>query len=152
MAASRKSERMGATVSAYAAGFLPLPFAVTAWLMYSATNTVDEGSTSVFWVLMAAVPATLGTGPYNCYRSLRALGDPYAARTGKLCAAFGVLGLVLMLLPFGLLLYLGWVGLVADIALVAVTVPALARQRVLSQVETERMAERARAGGTRRVG
>lgn len=142
---ARRGERFGATIAGYAAGFLPLPLAVTAWLMHSAANTVNAGSTTVFWVLVAAVPAALLTGPYNCYRSLRVLGDPQAARTGKLCAVFGVLGLVLMLLPFGLLLYLGWVGLVADIALVGVTVPALARQRVLSEVETAKMAQRARA-------
>jgi hypothetical protein len=148
MAVARRAERFGATISGYAAGFVPLPLAATAWLMYSASNSVQAGSTSIFWVLVAAVPAAIAAGPYNCYRSLLALGDPYAARTGKLCAVFGVLGLVLMLLPFGLLLYLGWIGLVADVALVALTVPALARQRVLSEVETARMAERARYGGS----
>jgi len=47
------------------------------------------------------------------------------------------------------LLYLGWIGLVADVALVAITVPSLARQRVLSKAETERMAERVRLQGAR---
>lgn len=142
--ADRRSERFGATISGYAAGFLPLPLGVTGWLMYDAANSVDAGSTSVFWVLMAAVPSALLLGPYNCFRSLKAIGDQHAERTAKLSAGYGVLGLVLMLLPFGLLLYLGWIGLVADIALVAVTVPSLARQTLLSKLETARMAERVR--------
>jgi hypothetical protein len=146
--ASRRTERFGATVSGYAAGFVVLPLAVTGWLMYTASNTVDAGSTNVFLVWVAAIPAALLLGPLNCYRSLVAIGDEQAKRTAQLSAGYGVLGLVLMLLPFGLLLYLGWVGVVADVALVAVTVPALARQTVLSKVETERLAERARLGGS----
>ncbi len=147
-----RSERFGATISGYAAGFLPLPLAVIGWLMYRAVDSVQAGSTSVLWVLIVAIPAALTFGPYNCYRTLSAVGDAYAARTAKISAGFGVLGLVLMVLPFGFLLYLGWIGLVADVALVAVTVPALARQMVLSQVATERMAERVRLRGVRPSG
>lgn len=144
--AARKNERFGATTSGYAAGFVPLPLAVTAWLMYDANNSVASGSTNIFWVLMAAVPAALVLGPLNCLRTLRALGDDQAVTTAKLSAAFGLLGLVLMVLPFGLLLFLGWIGLVADVALVAVVVPSMARQLVLSRLETETLARRARLG------
>ena len=141
-----RNERFGATTSGYAAGFVPLPLAVTAWLMYDANSSVASGSTNIFWVLMAAVPAALVLGPLNVLRTLRALGDAQAEQTAKLCAVFGVLGLVLMVLPFGLLLYLGWIGLVLDVALVGVTVPSMARQLVLSRLETERLAQRARLG------
>lgn len=138
------SERFGATISAYAAGFVPLPLAVTAWLMVDATNAVARGSTNIFWVLVAAVPGAIVLGPWNCLRTLRALGDGLASQTARAAVGFGVLGLVLMVMPFGFLLYVGWVGLVADVALVAVTVPGLARQLVLSRAETARLAARAR--------
>lgn len=114
--------------------------------MYDADSSVASGSTNIFWVLMAAVPAALVLGPLNCLRTLKVLGDDQAVQTAKLSAVFGVLGLMLMVLPFGLLLYLGWIGLVVDVALVAVTVPSMARQLVLSRLETERLARRARRG------
>ena len=135
-------ERLGATISAYSIGFLPLPGAVTVFLMLKASSTVDQGSASIFWVLVAALPAALVLGPYYVFVTLRSVGDPQAARTGKLCSAFGALGLVLMIVPFGFLLYLGWIGLVADLALVGATVPALARQRVMTVLRTERIAAR----------
>ena len=141
-----RNERFGATMSGYAAGFVPLPLAVAGWLMYDANNSVASGSTNIFWVLMAAVPAALVLGPLNARRTLRALGDLHADQTAKLCAVFGLLGLVLMVIPFGLLLYLGWIGLVLDVALVGVTVPSMARQLVLTRLETERLAQRARLG------
>ena len=143
---ARTNEHFGATISGYAAGFVPLPLAVTAWLMYDANNAVHAGSTNIFWVLVAGAPAALVLGPLNCLRTLRALDDAHAVETAKLSAVFGLLGLVLMVLPFGLLLYLGWIGLVLDVALVGVTVPAMARQLVLSRLETERLARRARLG------
>lgn len=143
---ARTTERFGATISGYAAGFVPLPLAATAWLMYDANNSVQTGNTNIFWVLMAAVPAALITGPLNCLRTLKALNDDQAVQTAKLSAVFGLLGLILMVLPFGLLLYVGWIGLVADVALVSVTVPAMARQLVLSRLETEKLARRARLG------
>lgn len=141
-----RNGRVGVTVSGFAAGFVPLPLAVTAWLMLEANSSVASGSTNVFGVLMAAVPGALLLGPLNALRTLRALGDDRAEQTARLCAAFGLLGLVLMVLPFGLLLYLGWIGLVTDVALVGVTVPAMARQVVLSRIETERLARKARLG------
>jgi hypothetical protein len=144
--ASRKNERFGSTIGAYAAGFVPLPLAATGWLMYDANNSVASGNTNVFWVLMAAVPAALLLGPLNTLRTLKALGDEHAVQTAKLCAVFGLLGLVLMVLPFGLLLFLGWIGLVVDVALVGVTVPSMARQLMLSRLETQKMAQRARLG------
>ena len=139
------ADRIGTTAGGYAAGFVPLPLAVVAWLMYDADSAVASGSTNVFWVLMAAVPAALILGPLNVLRTLRAIGDDQAAQTAKVCAGFGLVGLVLMVMPFGLLLYLGWIGLVADVALVGVTVPWLARQLVLSRLETQRLAKRERA-------
>lgn len=142
----RVNDRFGTTVSAYAAGFVPLPLAATAWLMVDASSAVESGSTNVFWVLVAAVPGALAFGPWNCLRTLRLVGDPFAAQTARACAGFGLLGLVLMVVPFGFLLFLGWIGLIADVALVGVTVPGLARQLVLSRLETARLAARARRG------
>jgi hypothetical protein len=56
----------------------------------------------------------------------------------------GIVGLVLQSLVLVPLLYLGWIGLVLDVALTAVVVPGLARQRVLSRVDEAKAAERIR--------
>jgi hypothetical protein len=150
MARSRAKDAFGATISGYAAGFIPVPLAVTTWLLFRADNDHQTGSVSVLWVLIAAIPAALILGPLNLRRTLVAASDDLADATAKTSAAFGIVGVVMLsvlLVPF---LYLGWIGLVLDIALTAVTVPGLARQRVLSKLEEAHLAERARLRGTGR--
>ena len=145
MARSRKEEAFGATISGYAAGFLPLPLAVTALLLLGAQEDSRTGSVSVLWVLIASIPAALLLGPWNTRRTLTAYGDGHAAETARACAAFGVVGLVVQALALVPLLYVGWIGLVADVALTAALVPGLARQRVLSKLDEARLARRLRS-------
>lgn len=144
MARSRVQEAFGATVSGYAAGFLPLPIAVTALLLMRADQSSRSGSVSVLSVLLVSIPAALVLGPWNTRRALLAYGDTHASETARATAAFGIVGLVLEALALAPLLYLGWIGLVVDVALPAAVVPGLARQRVLNKLDEERVARRLR--------
>lgn len=144
MARSRAQEAFGATLSGYAAGFLPLPLAVTALLLLRADESSRSGSVSVLAVLLASIPAALVLGPWNTRRTLTAYGDTHAAETARATAAFGIVGLVVEALVLVPLLYLGWIGLVIDVALPAAVVPGLARQRVLNKLDEERVAARLR--------
>ena len=146
MARSRSEDAFGVTVSGYAAGFLPVPLAVTVFLLVSADDAAQKGSVDVLWALLASIPAALVFGPMNARRTLTTCGDALADQTGKACVLMGLVGLfvqALLLVPF---LYLGWIGLVADVALTAALVPALARQRVLTKVEEDKIAARVRRG------
>ena len=146
MARTRAQEAFGATVSGYAAGFLPLPLAVTVVLLLSANDSSRSGSVSVLWVLLISIPAALVLGPFNTKRTLTAYGDQHASDTAKAAVGMAVVGLVAQALVLVPLLYIGWIGLVLDVALPAVLVPALARQRVLSKLDEAREAERIRSG------
>ena len=144
MARTRAEEAFGATASGYAAGFLPLPLAVTAVLLLQADHKAQSGSVSVLWVLLASIPAALVLGPLNTRRTLTAYGDGLAHATARASVLMGIVGLVLQSLVLVPLLYLGWIGLVLDVALTSVVVPGLARQRVLSRVDEAKAAERIR--------
>lgn len=144
MTRTRAEEAFGATLSGYAAGFLPLPLAVTAWLLLGADADSRSGSVSVLWVLIASIPAALLLGPWNTRRTLVAYGDRYATETAKATVGFGLVGLVVQSLVLVPLLYLGWIGLVLDVAVPAALVPGLARQRVLSTLDEARLAARLR--------
>lgn len=144
MARSRAEEAFGATLSGYAAGFLPLPLIVTAALLLGAKESSQSGSVSVLWALLISIPAALVLGPWNARRTLVAYGDRYPVETSRACVAFGVVGLVVEALALVPLLYVGWIGLVIDVALPAVVVPGLARQRVLSKLDEARIAARLR--------
>jgi hypothetical protein len=148
-ARSRVDEAFGASVAGYAAGFLPLPLLVTAWLLLTAHANSRTGSVSVLWVLLSCVPAALVLAPWNVHRTLVAYGDAHAAQTARASAAFGLLGLVVQALALVPLLYLGWIGLVLDVALPVVFVPGLARQQLLSRLDEERIAARLRRRQTR---
>ena len=144
MARSRAEEAFGATLSGYAAGFLPVPLTVTALLLLGAKESSRTGSVSVLWVLLSSIPAALLLGPWNARRTLAAYGDRYPVETARACAAFGLVGLVVEALALVPLLYVGWIGLVIDVALPAAIVPGLARQRVLSKLDEARIAARLR--------
>ena len=144
MARSRVQEAFGATISGYAAGFLPVPLVVTAWLLLRAPADSRTGSVSVLWVLIACVPAALLLAPWNTHRALQAYGDLHAPETARAAAAIGVIGLLVQALALVPLLYLGWIGLVLDVALPVLFVPGMARQRVLGVLDQARMAARLR--------
>jgi hypothetical protein len=91
-----------------------------------------------------AVPGALILGPLNVRHALGTSVDSLPGQTAKASALYGLLGLFLLVFPFGLLVQFGWVGIVADVATVSVTVPLLARSRVLANAETERRAARLR--------
>lgn len=150
MARSRAEEAFGATISGYAAGFLPLPLAVTAALLLGAEEDSRTGSVSILWALLASIPAALILGPWNTRRTLTAYGDSHASETARASVGFGVVGLVAQALVLVPLLYLGWIGLVVDVAVPAAIVPGLARQRVLNQLDEARLAARLRRGQTTR--
>jgi hypothetical protein len=80
----------------------------------------------------------------NTRRTLAAYGDQLASETAKATVLMGVAGLVFQSLALVPLLYLGWIGLVVDVALTAVLVPGLARQRVLGKLDEAKAAERIR--------
>jgi hypothetical protein len=140
----RVHEAYGATVSGFAAGYLPLPMAVTTWLLLTAEQDSRSGSVSVLWVLIASVPAALVLGPWNTKRALTAYGDPHASPTARNAVAMGLVGLAVEALAIAPLLYIGWIGLVLDVALPAWIVPVLARQRVLGKLDEEREVARLR--------
>lgn len=144
MTRTRAEEAYGATLSGYAAGFLPLPLAVTAWLLLGAEADSRSGSVSVLWVLIVSIPAALVLGPWNTHRTLVAYGDRYAAETAKATVGFGLVGLVVQALVLVPMLYVGWIGLVLDVAVTAALVPGLARQRVLGKLDEARLAARLR--------
>jgi hypothetical protein len=144
MARTRAQEAFGATASGYAAGFLPLPLAVTVILLLNAKESAQTGSVSVLWVLIVSIPAALILGPLNTRRTLAAYGDQLASETAKATVLMGVAGLVFQSLALVPLLYLCWIGLVVDVALTAVLVPGLARQRVLGKLDEAKAAERIR--------
>lgn len=144
MARIRAEEAFGATLSGYAAGFLPVPLAVTTALLLWANEDSKTGSVSVLWVLLASIPAALVLGPWNTRRTLTAYGDDHAGETARATVGFGIVGLVAQAIALVPLLYIGWIGLVIDVALPAAMVPGLARQRVLSKVDEARMAARLR--------
>jgi hypothetical protein len=144
MARTRAQDAFGVTASGYAAGFLPLPLAVTVLLLLSADDGTRTGSVSVLWVLLISIPAALVFGPLNTKRTLTAYGDDHAVETAKTAVAMGVVGLVVQALALVPLLYLGWIGLVLDVALTAVLVPGLARQRVLSKLDEAKLADKLR--------
>jgi hypothetical protein len=141
---AKVKQHYGSTSVAYAAGFLPLPLATTGWLMYRASSAAHDGSTQLFLVLLAAIPGALVLGPLNVRATLRGLADPLAQQTAKASAKWGVAGLVAICFPFGFLVALGWIGLIADLALVAFTVPGVARSNVLQRLQTERQAAKLR--------
>jgi hypothetical protein len=149
MARSRAEEAFGATLSGYAAGFLPLPLLVTTALLLGAKESSRTGSVSVLWALLASIPAALLLGPWNTRRTLVAYGDRYPTETARACAVYGLVGLVVEALALVPLLYVGWIGLVIDVALPAAVVPGLARQRVLSKLDEARIAARLRRAQTR---
>ena len=144
MARTRAQEAFGATLSGYAAGFLPLPLLVTVALLLGAKEDSRTGAVSVLWVLIASIPAALLLGPWNTKRTLVAYGDSHASETARACAGFGLVGLVVEALALVPLLYIGWIGLVIDVAIPAALVPSLARQRVLNRLDEARMAARLR--------
>jgi hypothetical protein len=144
MARSRAEEAYGATLSGYAAGFLPLPLIVTTALLLGAKESSRTGSVSVLWALLASIPAALVLGPWNTRRTLIAYGDRYPAETARACVAYGLVGLVVEALAIAPLLYVGWIGLVIDVALPAAIVPGLARSRVLAKLDEARIAARLR--------
>jgi hypothetical protein len=144
MARSRAQEAFGAAISGYAAGYLPLPMAVTAVLLLRADESSRSGSVSVLSVLLASIPAALVLGPWNTKRTLTLYGDDHAGETARAAVGFGVVGLVVEALALAPLLYLGWIGLVVDVALPAAVVPGLARQRVLNRLDEARAAARLR--------
>jgi len=146
----RVHEAYGATVSGYAAGFLPLPALVTAMLLLQAREDSRSGSVDVLWVLIASVPAALALGPWVMKRALMSYGDPHAAATARAAVAMGLVGLAVQALAIAPLLYIGWIGLVIDVALPAWLVPVLARQRVLGKLDEARQAERLRRKEGRR--
>lgn len=147
MARTRAEEAFGATISGYAAGFLPLPLAVTTLLLLGATSDSRSGSVSVLWTLIACIPAALVLGPWNTRRTLDAYGDGHASETARAAAAWGVVGLVVQAVALAPLLYVGWIGLVIDVALPILFVPGLARQRVLNKLDEAKFADRARRQG-----
>ncbi|HVT65412.1 MAG TPA: hypothetical protein VHD81_09670 [Mycobacteriales bacterium] len=150
MARSRAEEAFGATLSGYAAGFLPVPLAVTTALLLGAKADSRTGSVSVLWVLLASIPAALILGPWNTRRTLIAYGDAHADETARATIGYGVVGLVVQALVLVPLLYIGWIGLVVDVAVPAAMIPGLARQRVLTKLDEARLAARLRGGPRRR--
>lgn len=144
MARTRAQDAYGATASGYATGFLPLPLAVTVALLIAANHRTSTSSTDVLWVLIASIPAALVLGPWNTKRVLTAYGDRHADDTAKAAVPMGVAGLFFEAIALVPLLYLGWIGLVADVALTSVIVPGLARQRVLSRLDDAHEAARLR--------
>ncbi len=144
MARTRAQEAFGATVSGYATGFLPVPLLATVLLLVSANDSTRTGSVNILWVLVVSVPAALVLGPWSTVRTLRAYGDPHAGATARAAVGMAVAGLVVQALVLVPLLYLGWIGLVLNVALTAVLVPGLARQRVLSKLDEAAAAERLR--------
>ena len=144
MARSRAQEAFGATTSGYAAGFLPLPLAVTVVLLLTANDSSRSGSVNVLWVLLTSIPAALILGPWNTARTLRSYGDAHASETAKATVLMAIPGLFVQALVLVPLLYIGWIGLVLDVALTAILVPSLARQRVLSKLDEAREADRLR--------
>ena len=142
MARSRAEEAFGATISGYAFGFVPLPLIATVWLLLSAREDSRSGSVSVLWALLLSIPAALVAGPWYCRRVLQQYGDPHASETAKAAVVMALPGLALQALALVPLLYIGWIGLVADVGLTAVVVPVMARQRVLAKLDQERAERR----------